>query len=58
MKLKAFLLISQGILALVPRFIIACDFLIFANICGLHANSVNLHTEERASRRNFDWLFC
>ena len=35
-----------------PRFIVACDFLIFADICGLFANAVmgNLHTEERASR--------
>ena len=43
-----------------PKFIVACDFLIFADICGLFANAVmgNLHTEERASRTNFDWLFC
>ena len=43
-----------------PEFIVACDFLIFAVICGLFANAVmgNLHTEKRASRTNFDWLFC
>ena len=50
---------------LVPRFIVACDFLIFADIWGLfcechyiHTHMVNLHTEERASKTNFDWPFC
>ena len=44
----------------VPRFTVACDFLIFADILRmlLHTHMGNLHTEERASKTNFDWPFC
>jgi len=50
--------IMLQIWALVSRFIVACDFLIFGDICRLFVNAINLHIKERASKRNFDWLFC